>query len=124
MRALLTLPFFLSILMSCANDDEVLLRINEKFTVYRSAACACNTLSMTDAASKEITLVKHVLVVMGNTEEFLVQTSAPGTDSPLWMLVKSTQTTSTQDIVSLNKDEVDKVLEVLKIEFVKDYSSL
>lgn len=109
-------------LMSSCREDNVLFRISDRLTVSNSVSCHCNTLTLHEDDGSKTVLLEEVLVVMGNADKFLVQYLPPNAYSAEWKLVNSDNVYSAENLIVLSDNEIDKTLETLKIDFVKDYT--
>jgi len=110
------------LLISCKDEGQELFRINDQFTIYNSVSCGCRTIQIQTPEEKKSLFAKNVIVVLGNTQEFMVQTSPAGAPSTVWSLVKNANVFGKQDMLVLEQSQIDSILEHLNIEFVKDYS--
>jgi hypothetical protein len=116
----LTIAISLTLLTSCAKE-ELLYSVNEKFNVYHSMSCDCRAMYIESGNGKKGLLIENVSTVMGNRDRFLLGTMDPHVFTKTWYLVSSAAVNSKDDLHALTNNEVEALLEEVKLDFAKTF---
>jgi len=111
----------LTCFLSGCQKDAVMFQISSKFIVYQAMACDCKALYLISGEGDRALLAENVTAVMGNQERFLVQTTEPRVHAVQWFLIERAGTTADTPLVPLSDNEIEALLEQLKLDFAKTF---
>jgi hypothetical protein len=117
---LLGISSVMILLSSCAKE-ELLYNVNEKFNIYHSLSCDCRAMYIESGDGKKELLIEDVNTVMGNRGRFLLGTMDPHVFTKTWYLVVSDVVNNKDDLRALTSNQVEALLEELKLDFAKTF---